>query len=282
MKPEFYTVDELVIVCLARTIKENDVVFNGVASALPFTAMALAKQTHAPNSVFLGGLQGAVNPRFPFLPPVSVDYTFSIECDLTIPAEEIFNLANSGNIDRIFFGGAQIDKYGNANNSIIGDTTAVKVKLPGGAGACSISCVAKHFTLWNTRHFASESARKRGNFTFMDKVDFITTVGHKTPAGTRREMNLKGGGPDAVVTDMGVFDFEESSGVMRLCSVHSYTSLDMIKACTAFDLLVRDNCHQTVPPSRDEVALIREIDPLNIRKRLFAAEQLAAQMKFGD
>ena len=219
MTPEFYTVDELVIVCLARTIKESDIVFNGVASALPFTAMALAKKTHARNSVFLGGLQGAVNPVFPFLPPVSVDYTFSQEADFIIPVDEIFNLANSGKLDRIFFGGGQIDKYGNANNTVIGDITSPKVKLPGGAGAFSISCFAKNFTLWNTKHFINETAKKQGNFTFLDKVDFITTVGHVAPQGTRAELKLHGGGPDIVVTDLGIFDFDEVSKCMRLKSI---------------------------------------------------------------
>lgn len=280
MMPDFYTVDELVAVCLARTIKDNDIVFNGVASALPFTAMLLAKKTHAKNSVFLGGLQGAVNPVFPFLPPVSVDYTFSQVADFTIPVDEIFNMANSGKLNRIFFGGGQIDKYGNANNTVIGDIAAPKVKLPGGAGACSISCYAQNFTLWNTRHFVNEALRKQSNFTFVDKVDFVTTVGHVTPHGTRAELNLRGGGPDCVVTDLGVFDFDETSKCMRLKYVHPCTSIDTIIECTGFALNVPGHVQQTPVPTREEVALIREIDSLNVRKRLFAEQQLACRMEF--
>jgi glutaconate CoA-transferase subunit B len=282
MTPDFYTVDELVIVCLARTIKENDIVFNGVASALPFTAMALAKKTHARNSVFIGGLQGAINPVFPFLPPVSVDHTFSQTVDFTIATDEIFNLANSGKVDRIFFGGGQIDKYGNANNTVIGDIASPKVKLPGGAGACSISCFAKQFTLWNTRHFVNEAARKQGNFTFVNNVDFITTVGHITPQGSRTELGLRGGGPDIVVTDLGIFDFDEQNKCMRIKSVHPYTTVDVITASTGFDLATINPCPVTPAPSREEVAIIRELDPLNIRKRLFNPKQLEVKMEFSS
>ena len=280
MIPDFYTVDELVIVCLSRTIKENDIVFNGVASALPFTAMALAKMTHAKNSVFLGGLQGAVNPVFPFLPPVSVDQAFSQNCDFSIPVDEVFNMGNSGKLDRIFFGGAQIDKYGNANNTVIGDISRPKVKLPGGAGAFSLSCAAKKFTLWSSRHFITEAARQQKNFTITDKVDFITTVGHVTPAGTRKELGLRGSGPDLVVTDLGVFDFEPNSNVMRLKSIHPCTDFGTIQACTAFPLVFDESVKFTVPPTREEIAHIRKIDTLNIRKKLFDPMRLELKMVF--
>ena len=279
MKPEFYTVDELVIVCLARTIKDKDIVFNGVASVLPFTAMALAREKHAKNSVFLGGLQGAVNPRFGFLPPVSVDFVFNQNEESMIPVEEIFNWANSGKIDRIFFGGGQIDKFGNANNTVIGSIDEPKVKLPGGAGAPSISCNAKHFTLWSSRHFVDEKSRLGNNFTFVDKVDFVTTVGHVTPQGTREQIGLQGGGPDIVVTDLGVFDFDEKDKTMRLKSVHPHTTLDEIASCTQFTLAVglADN---TIAPDQEEVKFIRELDVMNVRKKLFDNAQLDFKFDF--
>lgn len=282
MRPDYFTVDELTAVCLARTIKDGDLVFNGVASALPFTAMALAKQTHARNSVFLGGLQGAVNPVFPFLPPISVDYTFSQQAELMIPVDEIFNAANSGKLNRIFFGGGQIDKFGNANNTVIGDIAAPKVKLPGGAGAFSLSCNANHFTLWNTKHFISEAARKQNNLTFVEQVDFVTTVGHVTPDGSRQELGLRGGGPDWVVTDLGVFDFDPNTKVMRLKSIHPCTTFETIQDCTGFALVYDAAVQVTPPPMREEVELIRAIDPLNIRKRLFSEEQLDVRMEFAD
>ncbi len=279
MKPEFYTVDELVIVCLARTIKDRDLVFNGVASVLPFTAMALAKEIHAKNSVFLGGLQGAVNPHFAFLPPISVDFVFNQNEENMIPVEEIFNLANSGKIDRIFFGGGQIDKFGNANNTVIGDIGSPKVKLPGGAGAPSISCNAKNFTLWSSRHFVDEKSRQGNNYTFVDQVDFVTTVGHVTPKGSRRELGLQGGGPDAVVTDLGVFDFDEQAKTMRLTSIHPYTDLAEIKNCTQFELAIK-SADKTVTPAKEEVEFIRKLDVMNIRKKLFDKKQLEFKMEF--
>ncbi len=278
--PDYYTIDELMVTCLARTIQDGDIVFNGVAVALPFLAISLAKKTHASGSVFLGGLQGAVNPDYPFLPPLSVDYIYNYYAELTVPVEDIFNMVPRGRIDRIFFGGGQIDRYGNANNTLIGNVDGIKVKLPGGAGASSISCSAKNFTLWTTKHLLSEAARKKNLHTLVEKVDYITTVGHVTPEGTRKELNLRGGGPDWVITDLGVFDFAGQSNEMRLKFIHPEVTLDVVRENTGFGLLIDDNLQTTPPPTREQVGIIRKLDPLNIRKRLFNGEELNKRYRF--
>lgn len=268
----YCTIDELMAVCLARTIKDHDVVFNGVAVALPFTAIMLAKKAHAPNAVFLGGLPAGVDPQPPFLPPTSADAVMLEGAVTILPLHEIFDLAQKGKLDRIFFGGAQIDRYGNLNNTLIGSKEKIKVKLPGGAGASNLSCFAKHFTVWTSRHqVASTDSRK--NYTLVEKVDFITTAGHVTPSGNRQELGLRGGGPDWVITDLGVFDFTPS-GELRLKTLHPGVTLADVVDNTAFRPVVAASLGETPLPAREEIELIRRLDPLNVRKREFSSSQL--------
>lgn len=274
MSSNFYTIDELMAVCMAKTIKDYQVVFNGVAVALPFTAILLAKKTHAPNSVFWGGLPGGINPRPPFLVPTSGDSVMlenaTVKCDL----HEVFDMAQKGKLDRIFFGGGQIDQYGNLNNTLIGSVENPKVKLPGGAGASTLACFAKNFTVWCPRHRAV-TTKKGKQYTLVRQNDFVTTFGHCTRDGvTRKEMGLIGGGPDCLVTNLGVFDFEPNEYKLRLKSYHPGITIDEIKENTGFELVVGDNCLETPKPLKEEIEIIRMIDPLEVRKKEFAVKEL--------
>lgn len=280
MISNYYTIDELMAVCMAKTIKDNQVVFNGVAVALPFTAIMLAKKTHAPNSIFWGGLPGGINPQPPFLVPTSADsvmlHNATVKCDL----HEVFDMAQKGKLDRIFFGGAQIDQYGNLNNTLIGSPEKPKVKLPGGAGASTLACFAKNFTVWCPRHRAV-TTKKGKQYTLVKQNDFVTTFGHRTKEGvTRKAMGLMGGGPDCVVTNLGVFDFEPEEFKLRLKSYHPGVTIDEIRENTEFELVVDSNCCETPKPTKEEIQIIREIDPLEVRKREFSAQELKVKIEF--
>jgi glutaconate CoA-transferase subunit B len=273
-KTTCFTIDELMIVCLARTIKDGDTMFNGVAAALPFAAMLLAQKTEAPNAVFIGGLQGAINPIFPFLPPNSVDNVFTHNSEMTIPVADIFNMAQRNGLGRIFFGGGQIDRYGNANNTLIGSVKQIKVKLPGAAGASSLACYANHFTLWTTKHRLSPKAKLGNNFVIADHAGFVTTFGHHSRKGARADMGLSGGGPDWLVTDLGVFDFNTPGKELRLRYIHPGVTVDTLLENTGFLPEIAPNLTVTPCPTPGQLALIREIDPLGVCKTLFSEEQL--------
>lgn len=280
MSNNYFTIDELMAVCLARTIKDKMVVFNGVAVALPFTAIVLAKKTHAPNAVFLGGLTAGINPSPPFLAPTSADSVMLENCTVKIAKSEIFDLARQGRLDRIFFGGAQIDQYGNLNNTVIGGIDNVKVKLPGGAGASTISCHANNYTIWCPRHRAAVSSKGR-IYTLVKKVDFVTTFGQRNAEGlTRKEMGLKGGGPDCLVSNLGVFDFDPQELKLRLKHYHPGITIDEIQDNTEFELLVSDDCCETPLPTKDDIKIIRDLDPLETRKREFTEAELARKFYF--
>jgi len=279
-KIEYFTIDELMASCMAQTIKDGDTVFNGVAVPLPFTAIMLACRTHAPNSIFWGGLLAGLNPKPPFLPKTSGDSVMLANANPILHLHQIFDLAMRGELVRIFFSGAQIDKYGNLNNNLIGSLDKIRIKLPGGAGSSHIGCFVKNYTIWSVRHEATVNSKGNKIYTFVDKVDFITTVGQKTPEGTRKELGLKGGGPDCLVTNMGVFDFDPQTHRMRVKSIHPGFTLEDIQTNTDFELLVSDNFGVTPSPTREEVEIIRKIDPMESRKDGFSQQALAKRFDF--
>jgi glutaconate CoA-transferase, subunit B len=271
----FYTVDELMAVCLARTIMNGQTVFNGVAVPLPFTAIMLARKTHAPDCIFWGGLLAGFNPTPPFLPPTSGDSVMMQRANPVLHLSQVFDLAMRGELDRIFFSGAQIDKYGNLNNNYIGSLEKIRVKLPGGAGASHIGCFAKNFTIWSVRHEGKAGSKGKKVYTFVDQVDFVTTVGHKVDGRFREELGIRGKGPDWVVTTLGVFDFDPQSKIMRLKSLHPGVTVQDVLDHTGFEPVLPEKVPETAPPTVKEIEIIRTIDPLNTRKLGFSEEALA-------
>jgi glutaconate CoA-transferase subunit B len=269
----FYTIDELMAACMARTIGDRTTVFNGVAVPLPFAAIVLARKTHAPDCIFWSGLLAGVNPDPCFLPPTSGDSAILMGADPVLHLSQIFELAMRGELDRIFFSGAQIDRYGNLNNTLIGSMSNIRVKLPGGAGASHIGAFAKNFTVWSVRHEASTTGKSQRIYSFVDTVDFVTTMGHRNSAGTRKELGLKGGGPDVVVTNLCTFDFDDT-GWMRIKSLHPGVTLQEVLDNTGFEPVLPPTLEVTPPPSEDEIRIIREVDPLGTRKRGFSEKSL--------
>lgn len=269
----FYTVDELMAACMARTIKDRTTVFNGVAVPLPFTAIMLARKTHAPDCIFWSGLLAGLNPDPCFLPPTSGDSAILMGADPVLHLSQIFELAMRGELDRIFFSGAQIDRYGNLNNTLIGSMSNMRVKLPGGAGASHIGAFAKNFTVWSVRHEASTSGKGQRIYSFVEKVDFVTTMGHRNSAGTRKDLGLMGGGPDVVVTNLCTFDFDDT-GCMRIQSLHPGVTLQEVLDNTGFQPVVPPSLAETPAPCEEDIRIIRAVDPLGTRKRGFSEKSL--------
>jgi len=150
-----------------------------------------------------------------------------------------------------FLGGAQIDKYGNINSTVIGDYEQPKVRLPGSGGGCDIAALAKRVIL-----IAPHEKRR-----FVEKVDFVTSPGYLDHPAARDELNLTGG-PSAVVTTMGVLRFDDASKEMYLDSHHPGVSVEQIKENTGWTLKVSPSVKETEPPTEDQVAMLREkIDP---------------------
>jgi len=267
-----WTVDEWFVIALARTVRPRETVFHGFGSPCAQVAMHVARRTHAPDMTLVEGAMYAVNPDPPFIPPTSNDASLSRGAAYSMRFEEFFDAAIRGDVDRMFLSGGQIDGFGNTNVTAIGPAGRPKVKLGGGGGGCNLSATIGALTLWTTRH--------RSGRTLVESCDFITDMGHRTPLGSRAELGFTGGGPQWLVTELGVFGFRD--GRARLVQVFPDVSVADIRAATGFPLEVAGDLRTVSPPSVAELAAVRSVDPLKVRTSEFSRRELDRAFERGD
>lgn len=258
-----YTVDELMVTVLADQFRNGDQTTNGMASFIPVAAFMLARLTHAPELVWLAS-SGGLEPRPDRIPASTLEAPLWRDSIMYIEQyNDFWNFALNGRwIEKFCVGAAQLDQYGNANNSVIGDDYhAPKVRLPGTAGLADMGSIGKKLYYWNPNH----SPR-----SMVEKVDFISAAGYLNGGDARQRLGLQGG-PELVVSDLAVMDFHSASKRMRLRSIHPGTTVDQVRKATGFELLMPEGTMpETRPPSKEQVKIIRErIDPDNMRKREF-------------
>jgi glutaconate CoA-transferase subunit B len=164
---------------------------------------------------------------------------------------DAFLLAQRGFLDVGFIGGAQIDRYGNVNTSFIGPVDRPKVRLPGSGGANDIVSLCREVIILT----AHEKRR------FADAVDFVTSPGWLGGGDSRRRSGLLFGGIARVVTTLGLFGFDPVSRRIRLEAVHAGLTLEEVQDHTPFDLMVAGPVETTVPPTAQELGILRELDP---------------------
>lgn len=251
-----YRVHELMITTLADYFRNGEQVCNGMASFIPVAAFMLARNTHAPDLVWFASSVG-LDPRPRCIPASTLEAALWKDSIMYLDQyRDFWDLVQDGRwITDFCVGAAQIDQYGNANNSVIGDDyDAPVVRLPGTAGLADMCSIDKNLYFWVTDH----SPR-----SLVEKVDFISGAGWLGGADERADLGL-GGGPVAVISNLAVMDFHPSSKRMRLKSVHPGIGIEQVKDATGFQLLLPDdaNVPETRPPTVAQVKLIREkIDP---------------------
>lgn len=261
------TLGELMIYQLALSIDDGILAFHGFSSPLVQLALHLAKQSHAPRLILVAGATYGVNPTPAFLTPTTNDFAMNrgAECHLTI--EELFDLAASGRMGRMFLSGLQIDRWGNTNVTRLETNGRLTLKLPGGGGACNLSCDAEQVTLWTAGHRVIPDQQGRRRYRLVERCDFITGVGHRTAAGQARSgMSYRGRGPDGIITDLGIFDFTEE-GHARLKAVYPDTGLDLLRDNTGFEFPVAENLLTAALPDAEMIQLIRRLDPMKVHQR---------------
>jgi glutaconate CoA-transferase subunit B len=247
-----YSSAELMIVHAARLLKDGDVVFVGVGQ--PNLACNLAKRTHAPDLVMIyeAGVIGAEPARLPLSigDPTLVSGALSV-----VSMYDIFsNYLQRGNVDVGFMGGAQIDRYGNINATVIGDYGHPKVRLPGSGGSQEIAA-------WANRCYIMTPHQKR---RFPERVEFMTSAGFMRGQDDRRKAGLRGRGMLAVVTDIGILEPDES-GEMILAALHPGKSVEDARANTGWDLRVAAPLRTTDVLTEKELLILRnELDPTGI------------------
>lgn len=236
----------------SRLLKDGEVVFVGVG--LPNLACNLARQTHAPNLVMIyeAGVIGARPSRLPLSigDPTLVSNALAV-CRLY----DIFSFyLQRGCVDVGFLGGAQIDRFANINTTVIGDYQHPAVRLPGSGGSMEIAA-------WARRCYIITPHQKR---RFPERVDFRTSAGYLAGRGERDSMDLRGGGPQAVVTDLGILKPDES-GELVLTALHPGVALQKVRQQTGWPLRIATGLGETEPPTRDELHLLRaRLDPERI------------------
>lgn len=247
-----YNPQELMVVNAARLLRDHDVVFVGVG--IPNLACNLAMRTHAPNlqMIYEAGVIGAQPSRLPLSigDPSLVTGSLSV-CSMY----DVFTLyLQRGNVDVGFLGGAQIDQYGNINATVIGDYQHPKVRLPGSGGSMEIAA-------WANRCYIITPHQKR---RFPARVDFHTSIGFLSGGDARQKTGVRGGGPAAVVTNLGLLQ-PNDDGELVLTAMHPGVEFDQVQENTGWALKRSTSCERTEPPSQEELRILREdLDPQRI------------------
>ena len=247
--PAAYTASELLAVMSARLLRDGQVVFAGVG--IPLLAATLAQRLHASGLTILfeGGVIGAfIEPGQ--LPPSTNEQRCTRRANMVLSSTDVLLLLQRGYVDIGFMGGAQIDLYGNLNSSFIGDPERPTTRLPGTGGGNDIASLTQMIV-----------AMKHEKRRFINRVDFVTSPGFLSGGESRREAGLTTGGMYRVVTDLGIFGFEEHSKRMQLLSLHPGATADQVQANTGFELLVATDLEITHPPTERELAVLRHLDP---------------------
>jgi glutaconate CoA-transferase, subunit B len=237
----------MMVTAAARELRDGEVVFVGIG--LPNVACNLARATHAPNLVLIyeSGAVGAVPERV----PVSIGDPALVTGSLMVASmADIFQLMlQNGRIDVGFLGGAQIDRFGNINTTVIGSYERPAVRLPGSGGAAEIATHAKR-----TLVISQLDAR-----TFPAEVDFITSPGHRYRGIRREELGLPGAGPVRVVTDRGILEADAESGELVLAALFARETVDDVRSRVGWDLRVREPLGVVEPPSPEIIQLVQRL-----------------------
>lgn len=237
---------ECMVTAAARMLRDKEVVFVGIG--IPNVAVNLARRFGCPHLVLIyeSGAIGAQPDRLPISigDPALVTGALGV-CSMP----EVFQYyLQRGLIDVGFLGGAQIDRFGNLNTTVIGDYHAPKARLPGSGGACEIALLAR-------RTFIVMPHKRR---SFAERVDFVTSPGFLRGGQEREALGVPGGGPEAVITDLGVLEFAPDTREMVLVALHPGATLDEVRENTGWALRVASPLEQTEPPTAEELRVLRQ------------------------
>jgi glutaconate CoA-transferase, subunit B len=242
-----YTADEMMIVNAARLLHNGTVCFVGIG--IPSTAANLARRTHAPECVLVyeSGCIGSKPTRL----PLSIgDGELADTADVVVGVPEIFAYwLQAGRIDVGFLGGAQLDRMGNINSTVIGDYETPSTRLPGAGGAPEIAASAGEV-------FVVMRQSKRA---FVENCDFRTSIGHGDGPGTRERLGMTGRGLTTVITDLGVLRPSPKTAELILTHLHPGATVEQAKAATGWDLQVADDLSTTEPPTDHELSVLRAL-----------------------
>ncbi|PKO23745.1 MAG: 3-oxoacid CoA-transferase [Chloroflexi bacterium HGW-Chloroflexi-1] len=244
-----YTSTELLACVAARLLEDRKSVF--VGTGLPMIAAMLAQRTTAPGLLIIFEA-GGIGPQVPVL-PISVGDSRTFHKAVSASSmHDVMSIAQAGYLDFGFLGAAQIDPYGNINTTVIGPHDAPIARLPGSGGANDVGSFC-HRTIIIMR----QDHRK-----FAAQLDFLTTPGYLTGPGARERAGLPADcGPHRVITQLGVYGFDDATRKMYLMVVHPGVTVEEVQANSGFPIPAAEPLTVSAPPTAEERRILREIDP---------------------
>ncbi len=233
-------------VAAARQLKNGMVCFVGIG--LPSAAANLARLSHAPDVVLIYE-SGTIGAK-PDLLPLSIgDGELSETALNVVSVPEMFRYwLQGGRIDVGFLGAAQIDLFANINTTVIGDYARPKTRLPGAGGAPEIATSAKEI-------FVMLRMTPRA---FVERLDFVTSLGHGNGGKSRAKSGAQGRGPTRVITDLGILEPDPETHELRLTSLHPGVKLQQVEAACGWKLARAPELAETGAPTADELAALRD------------------------
>lgn len=244
-----YAPREMMAIAAGRFIKDGDVLFAGTGVAM--LAATVAKRIHAPHAhIFFE--TGGIGPTLEELPMAAADPRVMAFANLNAGLVEAFSYVANRRLHTIaFLGAAQIDRYGNVNSTVIGDYHAPKVRFSGSGGACDAGSLASGYIV-----FMQHGVQK-----FVEKLDYLTTPGWLSGGDSRRHAGYRRGGPIAVVTNLCVLKFDETTHEMYLAERYEGVTPEQVQQNTGFALDV-SRAALTEPPTAEELRILRDdVDP---------------------
>ncbi len=244
-----YNEMELMICLASRYLEDDSIVVVGTGASC--AAAMLAQRTRAPKLMIMFEA-GGVGSQLPAIPISAGDSRTFYKSLMAATMPEIMESCQRGMVDYTFLGGAQIDMYGNINSTIIGDYLRPEVRLPGSGGANDLASLC-----WRTMMITAQDKAR-----FKKKIDFITTPGYLDGRRSREAAGLPAdGGPYKIITDLAVLGFHDESRRMQVESLHPGITREKVVASTGFELLWTPDLFESVPPSVDELDILRnEVD----------------------
>jgi len=242
-----YTPTEMMTIAASRALRNEDVCFVGIG--MPSAAANLARLTHAPDIVLIYE-SGTLGTK-PSVLPLSIGDGELCETALTtVSVPEMFRYwLQGGRITVGFLGGAQIDRFANLNTTVVGPYDKPKVRLPGGGGAPEIATACGEIFI----------IMAQGKRSFVDKLDFITSLGHGSGGDTRAKLGLKTKGPTRLMTDLAVFEPEPGTNEMIVTSLHPGVTRAQVVEATGWPVRFADTVAETPAPTARELEVLREL-----------------------
>src|SRR5262249_1726310 len=250
-----YKPNEMMTVAAARALKNDDVCFVGIGQ--PSAASNLARLTHAPNITLI--YESGTLATKPNILPLSIGDGELCETALTtVSVPEMFRYwLQGGRIKVGFLGGAQIDRFANLNTTVVGPYDKPKVRLPGGGGAPEIATSCGEIFI----------IMAQGKRSFVDKLDFVTSIGHVSGGDSRAKLGVKTKGPTKLITDLALFEPDPQTKEMTVVSIHPGVTREQIQENSGWPIKFAAKVAETPPPTQRELEVLRELHTRTNRAR---------------